>query len=150
MGLDMKLSEGETVFVDTAPFIYFFEENEKYIDRVGELFESVSRLDIRIVTSIVTYIELLTLPEKAGDLRLAAKYRDFLTNSDQVSIYPLNLGVADAAIGFRAKYGLKTPDAIQLAVAEVCGADWVITNDRNWQNVSELEIVLVSDLPAKR
>jgi predicted nucleic acid-binding protein len=135
------------IFVDTAPFIYFFEENEEYIEQVDCLFNTVTQLDVQLVTSMVTYIELLTLPVRTGDTRLSAKYRDFLTNSEGVSIYPLNFSVADATIDFRAKYGLGTADAIQLATAQDCGADYVITNDRSWQRVSELDIVLVSDLP---
>lgn len=146
MGSALKLCAGQTVFLDTAPFIYFFEENERYVECVSSLLDSASRLNVQIVTSVITYIELLTLPERVGDLRLAAKYRDFLTNSEQVSIYPLNLGVADAAVRFRAKYGLKTPDAVQLGVAYVCGADWVITNDANWEKISDMGIVLVDKL----
>lgn len=144
--MGLKLSTGQTVFLDTAPFIYFFEENDEYVARVADFLESAARLNVQLVTSMITYIELLTLPERSGNSRLAAKYRDYLTNSDQLSIYPLNVSVADVAVRFRAGYGLKTPDAIQLATAQVCGADYVITNDRAFSVVSELDIILVPDL----
>ena len=71
-------------------------------------FDEVTQLDIQLVTSMVTYIEILTLPEKLGDERLAAKYREFLTNSKQLSIYPLNIAVADAAVRLWASAGVKT------------------------------------------
>lgn len=70
-------------------------------------FDEVTQLDIQLVTSMVTYIEILTLPEKLGDERLAAKYREFLTNSEQLSIYPLNIAVADAAVRLWASAGVK-------------------------------------------
>ncbi len=64
---------------------------------------------------------------------MVAKCRDYLTNSKNVSLYPLNLLVADRAVSFRSRYNLKTPDAIQLATAKICGADYIITNDRSWK-----------------
>jgi predicted nucleic acid-binding protein len=144
--MGLKLFRGETVFVDTAPLIYFFEEKEPYVDRLADFFDEVTQLDIQLVTSMVTYIEILTLPEKLGDERLAAKYREFLTNSEQLSIYPLNIAVADAAVRLRASAGVKTPDAIQLAVAQVCGVDHVLTNDRKWRELSSFNVVLVDEL----
>jgi len=144
--MGLKLSAGMSVFLDTAPLIYFFEENERYIKRLSGLFETITEMEIQAVTSLITYIEILTLPEKHGATRLAAKYRDFLTNSEQISIYPLTLPVADEAVRLRAAHGLRTPDAIQLAVARLCGADRVITNDRSWRGVPGVDVVLVEEL----
>jgi len=132
--------------MDTAPFIYFFEEHPLYIEKLNNLFNSVYTMGIPLITSIVTYIEVLTHPEKTGAKKLAAKYRDSLTNSELVSIYPLNLQVADMTVNFRVKYGLKTPDAIQLATAVVCGADYIITNDREWKRVRDVRTVILSEL----
>ncbi len=53
---------------------------------------------------------------------------------------------ADKAVLFRARYGLRTPDSIQLATAQVCGADLVITNDRKWEQVRELSVIQVANL----
>jgi len=144
--MGLTLHERQTVFVDTAPLIYFFEEHETYASLVAGLLNEAAAKDVQVVTSMITYIELLTLPRRAGNERLAAKYREYLTNSERVSLYPLNTLVADAAVEFRAVYNLKTPDAIQLGVARVCGADIVITNDRDWRAVKELTIVTLSDI----
>jgi predicted nucleic acid-binding protein len=54
--------------------------------------------------------------------------------------------VCEKAVHFRAAYGFKTPDAIQLAVAQVAGADVVITNDRTWKAVKELHVVMLDEL----
>jgi len=144
--MGVKLQSGQTVFIDTAPLIYFIEENDRYIESLTEFFNAVSRLDITLVTSMITYIEILSLPEKQGQVKLAAKYRDFLTNSEQLSIYPLNISVAEAAIRFRAHEGLRTPDAIQLATALVCGVDFVLTNDRTWRKIHTPRVVTVDEL----
>jgi predicted nucleic acid-binding protein len=148
--MGLTLSHGQTVFLDTAPLIYLFEAHETYGERMLRLLDDLTRFEAQVVTSMITYIEVLTAPERAGNSRLASKYRAFLTNSEQASIYPLNVSACEAAIRFRVKYGLRTPDAIQLGMAELCGADFVVTNDQAWRNVNELKIVLVSDLLNER
>lgn len=42
--------------------------------------------------------------------------------------------------------GNKTLDALQLAVAELCAADYVITNDAAWKTFRGLNVVLVKEL----
>ena len=86
---------------------------------------------------------VITYPIKVGNIKLAAKYRDYFTNSANLTLYPVNLLVAEKTAFYRAEYNLKTPDAIQLAVAEICGADYVITNDEKWEKVAELNVILV-------
>ncbi len=144
--MGIKLKPRQTVFVDTAPLIYFFEDHKVFAPLVARFLDEAFANDVHLVTSLITYIELLTLPQRYGDERLSAKYREYLTNSEHLSLYPLNVLVADAAVGFRVTYHLKTPDAIQLATAKVCGADMVLTNDRDWRAVKELSIAVLADL----
>jgi len=106
--MGLTLTKGQTVFIDTVPLLYFFEENALYVEKMDLIFESVATRQCSVVTSRITYIELLTLPEKMGDRRLASKYRECFTNSEGVSIYPLSLTVVDGAAELRARYGLRT------------------------------------------
>lgn len=142
----MRFKRANTVFVDTAPLIYFFEDHAEYAQVIADILSEFLHNRVQILTSMVTYIELLTMPQKAGDKILAAKYRDYLTNSDEVSIYPLNISVADKTVELKAQYGLKTPDAIQLATSIVAGADYVLTNDKGWKLVQECNVVLLGEL----
>lgn len=144
--MGLNIAPGEKVFLDTAPLIYFFEENPRFIEQVSNLFDSITASGQKAVTSMVTYIEVLTLPERQGNLRLACKYREFLTNSEQVGIYPLTVPVADETVKLRAQHGLRTPDAIQLAVARLCGADYVVTNDHSWKRIPGFNVALVEEL----
>lgn len=144
--MGLTLHHGQTVFVDTAAFIYYFENHEAYADPLDRFFRNCTDLDVQIVTSLVTYIELLTFPEKNGNRLLAAKYREYLTNSENLRVYPLSFQVADEAVRLRAQHGLRTPDAIQLATARICGADWVLTNDKRWQVVPDMPVVLMDQL----
>lgn len=144
--MGLKLHSGETIFLDTAPFIYLFEDHKAYADRVDALFAAGMEAGCRFVTSLITYIEILTLPEKQGNHRLVAKYRDYFTNSESLRLQPLDLIIAEETVRIRARYGLKTPDAIQVATALSCGADHVVTNDKQWRDVPVLPVVLVDEL----
>ncbi len=144
--MGLTLANGMVVFIDTAPLIYYFERHEAHIATLERFFENITQEGVQLVTSMMTYIELLTGPTKAGDQRLSMKYREYLLNSEQLRIHPLDPAVADAAIEFRINYNLKTPDAIQLGTAFTCGADAVLTNDRDWSRVKNPRIVTITDL----
>ena len=144
MGLDLKA--GDIIFLDTAPFIYFFEQHPDYFPAIEMLFDRLYETDAQAITSIITYIELTTQPARRGKAQLVRKYRDYLTNSENISLFPLDLSIADQAVELRAQHHFKTPDAIQLGTAIACGADYIITNDKEWQRVEEIQVVMVGDL----
>jgi len=144
--MDLKLDADAVVFLDTAPFIYLIEGHGDFCAPVRELVAECVRVRAQMVTSLITYIEVLTHPERLGRTDLAARYRMFLTNSENLSIHPFNLHVADECVRIRAKYGFKTPDSIQLAVARACSANLVVSNDADWKRCKDLNVVLISEL----
>ena len=144
MGLDLKT--GDIIFLDTAPFIYFFVRNPHYFPAMDMLFDRLYETDAQAITSIITYIELTTHPARQGKKQLVRKYRDYLSNSENISIFSLDMDIADHAVELRAHHHLKTPDAIQLGTAVACGADYIITNDRDWRRIEEIKVVMVGDL----
>jgi len=144
MGLDLK--SDDIIFLDTAPFIYFFERHMTHFPALEMLFDKLYETGAQAITSIITYIELITHPARLGQEKLVRKYRDYLFNSDNISLFPLDITIADHVVRLRAQYQFKTPDAIQLGTAVACGADYVITNDRAWQQCEELTVVLVEEL----
>lgn len=99
-----------------------------------------------MITSIITYIELTTHPAHQGKHQLVRKYRDYLSNSENISLFPLDMNIADHVVELRAKYHFATPDAIQLGTAVACGSDYVVTNDKAWQRFEGIKVVLVEDL----
>ena len=76
---------------------------------------------------------------------LVAKYREYFTNSENLSLYPLNLMVSEKAAEIRVDYGFKTPDAIQLATASICGADLIVTNDKEWKRFRDIPVLILSE-----
>jgi predicted nucleic acid-binding protein len=144
MGLDLK--SDDILFLDTAPFIYFFEQHPDYFPPLETLFTRLYETGAQAITSVITYIELTTHPARQGEEKLVRKYRDYLANSDNISLFPLDINIADHVVHLRAKYHFKTPDAIQLGTAVACGADYIITNDTAWKGFDEVEVLLVEEL----
>ena len=144
MGIEFKSSD--ILFLDTAPFIYFFEQHPDYFPALETMFDRLYETGAQAITSIITYIELTTHPARQGEKQLVRKYRDYLTNSENISLFPLDLTIADHAVELRAQHHFKTPDAIQLGTAVACGADLVITNDKEWRRFEEVRVVMLEDL----
>lgn len=137
---------GDIIFLDTAPFIYFFERHPVFFPVLDSLFTQLYTTGAQAITSIITYIELTTHPARLGRIKLVRKYRDYLSNSENISLFPLDMNIADQAVRLRAQYQFKTPDVIQLGTAVACGADYIITNDAAWKQFEEVKVLLVGDL----
>lgn len=144
--MDLKLASNNIIFLDTAPFIYFFEQHPDYFPVLELFFNQLYETGAQAITSIITYIELTTQPARQGKKQLVRKYRDYLANSENIALFPLDMTIADHAVELRSQYQLKTPDAIQIGTAVACGADYIITNDKTWQRFDEVKVVLVEHL----
>lgn len=143
----LRLLKGvESIAIDTAPFIYYIEENKTFIDVLHRLFTLVSEGRIVAYTSVVTLIEVLTKPIEEGNEELVKKYTALLTYSENLSLIDVDRGMAVEIARLRAKYHIKTPDAIQLATGIANGAKAFITNDANLKRVKDIQVVLLNEL----
>ena len=50
------------------------------------------------------------------------------------------------AARFRGTYGLRLPDAIQIAFAINAGCDAIVCNDRGMQRITEIRVLLLDEL----
>ena len=137
---------GQVVGLDTAPLIYFIEEDPTYLEVVRPFFEAISRRDIQVVTSTVTLLEVLVQPLRLQAVALADTYREFLLQSEGVSCIPVSSSIAEEAASLRSEYNLRTPDAIQIATAMNAGASAFLTNDRRLPSLPNLRLVLLHQL----
>lgn len=76
---------GRTVGLDTAPVIYFIEENPTYLEAVRHFFSSADKGDFAVVTSTVTLLEVLVHPLRSNNRELASEYRDILLGSKLIT-----------------------------------------------------------------
>lgn len=132
------LPEGATVLVDTAPWIYLLQDHSDFAPRFEGLFEAAEQGRVELALSTITLAEVLKGPYQAGEVALAKRYEKAL-NSYQV--VPFSSAVAIQAAQLRAQYGLKLPDAAQLATALDMGAAALVTHDRDFSAVQGLPIL---------
>ena len=137
---------GTTVGVDTAPLIYLIEEHPVYLDAVRGSFTAVDAGDIQTVTSTVTLLEVLVQPFRRGADDLAHQYRQTLLNAKGLSCEEVTSEVAEDAARLRASHNLRTPDAIQLAIAIRRGASSFFTNDSFLPSIPDIQILLLDQL----
>ena len=90
--------------------------------------------------------EVLTLPKRVGNRSLEREYSELLLNSRNFSLVDVNPEIAENAAELRARYNLRTPDALQIASAIVTGCQAFITNDTVFKRVNELSILVLSEL----
>lgn len=83
----------------------------------------------RLFLSAATYSEILVRP--AGQGPLAVSEVDGIIDALPSTIVPIDRAIAASAAHLRAQHGrgLRLPDAMVLATAEVLGADRVVTTD---------------------
>lgn len=97
-------------------------------------------------TSTLALMELLVVPKREGNARLAHRYRALLRDILGAPLIALEEDVAEAAGSYRAMYGFKTPVAVQLASAVAHGYDVLYTNDLQLARCPDLDVLLV-ELP---
>jgi predicted nucleic acid-binding protein len=136
----------QTVALDTAPLIYFIEEHPLYLPIVVPFFEALAGGRLRAVTSIITLLEVLVLPLKQNNLKLAQQYRNILLNTEGLSIENITPVIAESAAKLRSHHILRTPDALQLATALQCKASVFLTNDMRLPSLPSLPVLTLDNL----
>jgi predicted nucleic acid-binding protein len=133
------------VGVDTMVFIYHLEGDERFGPFTRTLFRSVESGERRAVTSIITLLETLVKPKELGDEEMRDDYYYALTSFPHLKMRPVDEEVAEVAAELRARHGLRTPDALQLATCLVEGASGFITNDEGLRKIEDPRVIIMSD-----
>ncbi|GAC1403140.1 MAG: PIN domain-containing protein [Chloroflexota bacterium] len=131
---------------DTTPIIYYIEANPEHDALITTVFEMVDSGVLTAVTSVVSLLEVLVLPMRQGNRTLQNEYQDLLLSSDHFETLPISVEVAERAADLRARFNLRTPDALQLATALSAGCEAILTNDSDWRRVTDIKVLVLSDL----
>ena len=116
------------VFWDTNLFVYLFERNPRFSERVVAIRKSMLARGDRLCTSSLTVGEILVKPAEEGNRTLANRYRAFFEHP-ALTVIPFDLKAACLYAELREDRGISRPDAIQLACAAAAEVDLFITND---------------------
>lgn len=132
--------------IDSAPLIYVVEQHPVYLDRMIFILRYLTSGAIAGMSSVLTITEVLSQPLRTENLDLVQEYEDILHNSVGFEVVPLTAKIARKAADLRAKYNLKTPDAIQVATCIEAGCDAFLTNDLGIKRVQELRVLILDEL----
>ncbi|MEN8719811.1 MAG: type II toxin-antitoxin system VapC family toxin [Oceanococcaceae bacterium] len=112
------------IYLDTCLVIYLFEDVANHGARLRE--QIAVRPETQWAISPLVSMECLVGPLRSGDIVLQRHYEEGLR---QLRVLPLSEPVFLQAAALRARFGLRTPDALHLAAAQHhrCEALW--TND---------------------
>lgn len=136
--------DNKAVYLDTAPLIYYLEENATHSSYLNQLFKKNEAGEFIFYSSVVTLTEVLTLPFRQGNVELAEQYQYFLSETQTLKLIPVNLPIAKLAAKLRAEYGIRMPDAIHLATATEIKADWFLTNDIALKKIKGLNVITLT------
>ena len=84
--------------------------------------------------------EVLTRPVKLDNTRLEREYRDILLHSGEFRLLTITARIAESAAALRARYNLRTPDALHVAASIDARCDAFLTNDAGIKRVTEITV----------
>lgn len=146
MTLNDELNRINTLFIDTAPIIYYIEAHPQFGPLTKEIFDSFQLQKFNAFSSVLTLTEVLPKPVEACDEKLARKFAEFLKYGKNLTLIEISASIAEKAGELRGKYSsLKAFDAIQISAAIDIGADAFLTNDNRLKQIKELKILVLKD-----
>ena len=132
--------------LDTAPLIYFIEQNPAYVDVMREVFKQITDGDFAASSSVISLTEVLVQPLRQNNQSLADDYRDLLLNGINFRLISLSPKIAETAARLRATFQIRTPDALQLATALEDGCEAFLCNDKGLKKFTELKVVILDEI----
>ena len=138
------MTEFKKLFIDTAPIIYYLQNNDSYYRSMKDFWKEYSACDY--VTSAITITEYLTYPYRQEDMKLVNSFYDFINEMD-IQVQSIDGRIAEKAAQIRAEYiSFKTMDALQLATACIVKCDLFLTNDKQLRQFKEIKCITVDEL----
>jgi len=136
------------ILLDTSIWIYHFEGHPEFGPAATSLVTSMERGGFVGLLSELSLMELTVRPLQRGRQDVADEYELLLGAFPNLELLPATRDVLLEAATVRARYRLRTPDALLLATGLLGGATAAATNDSGWKAVEGLEIFLLGDLAA--
>ena len=143
--LNRFLRKHKQIGVDSNVLIYFIEAHPQYHRLTLKIFQSIEKGRNLGVCSTLSLLEVLVQPYRMDNDELVNQFYGLLTTYPNLSWIGLSVEIADMGARLRAKYRVKTPDAILLATAIHSGATGFIGNDVQLTRVTELDVLVLAN-----
>lgn len=144
--LDAAFRNVQRIYIDTAPLIYLVERNPHYIATMLGIVDFIEAARLPGFTSVVALTEILVQPLRLGNTDRAQQYYDIIVGRYDFTLVSFTSEIAISAAAIRARYGLRTPDAMHAATAVKSDCDALLTNDRDFRRVNDLNVLVLDDL----
>ena len=139
------MTEFKKVFMDTAPLIYFFDNDENFGEKTLHIFEELISDKKEIIFSTISCMEYLVMPYRTENIEQQEVLFDFIKRY-KIDICSITLEISKKAARIRAQYpNFKAMDSIQLAAAVYSGCDVFLTNDIQLKQFKEIKCILVNE-----
>lgn len=146
-GLEGFLRKHRQIGLDSNILIYFIEGHSHYGRLTQRIFQSIESGQNTGVCSNLSLLEVLVEPYRKNNDELVNQFYSLLTTYPHLTWVSLSTEIADTGARLRAKYRLKTPDAILLATTIHAGGTGFIGNDSYLKRVTELDILTLGLAP---
>ena len=146
--LQQFLASHPVIGVDSAVFIHHLEDHPRYTPLTEVIFAALEKGTNRGITSYLTLMELLTKPKAEGFTQAVRDYEYYLTTFPNLTFFEMDLEVARRASDLRAAQRIKAPDAIQIATAFLHSATGFLTNDKVFERIKDIDILIFDRLLA--
>jgi predicted nucleic acid-binding protein len=134
------------VYVDSVILIYSVERNPIYAGLLRRFWAALAASAVEVVTSQLSILEALVDPLRNGDSVVVAEYESFF-ELPEIECRPVDLQVLLEAAHLRAEHrGLRTPDSIHVATAQVTKCRSFFTNDKALSRLPGLDFHIAQDL----
>lgn len=143
----LVIPSSSIIYIDTSVAIYSVEWSPDYYALLQPLWLKFQAGEIEIVSSELILMEALVLPLRNADALAINAYEQLFLSSD-MRLIPISQSVLRQAATIRSTTNLKTPDAIHAATALTVDCTQFITNDKAFRNVSDLPVVVLSEVVA--
>jgi predicted nucleic acid-binding protein len=146
VNISEALAGVQRLYTEAAPLISYVEEHPKYVAKMDAIIKAIEDRPIEAVSSVITLTEVLTRPVKLGNTRLEREYRDILLHSGGFRLLTITARIAESAAALRARYNLRTPDALHVAAGIDARCDAFLTNDTGIKRVTEIAVLVLDEL----
>ena len=137
------ITNNNLVALDSNIFIYNLEENPQFVKFTDLVFKRLVANKLKAVTSIISLTEILSYQKTSNVAKQLIE--DFL-GTPNLEVFDVNQQIAVEAANIRRSYGIRLPDAIQLATAVNAKADAFITNDKKLKAFKDIKILPITSL----
>lgn len=138
-----ELNRYATVGLDSSILIYHLEDVRPYADLTEAAFAAFAGGSPGAVLSTISITELLVQPFRDGRQDRVATFERFVHSLPHVTLAPPTYATAKRAAHLRAKYGIRTPDALLVATALSERAEAFLTNDNQLRSLKAEGITIV-------